>query len=183
MTEEEYFRKTYPDSCYGNRPLSPYWDFFQDGVEFGERQSEKKIEGIENYFVESAGYGRDKIKNFMDIVNKALKQKGERIAELEQKLEQTEKDLADYQFNYPKIKELEKENERLKGDLELWESGGCRATNLFECGVVKELKEQIEKMKCCANCKSFKGYGETCEGWGEPVLDLNCDCTEWELRR
>ena len=44
------------------------------------------------------------------------------------------------------------------------------------------LKEQIEKMKCCANCKWFKGYGETCEGWGEPVLNLNCDCTEWELK-
>ena len=47
MTEEEYFRKTYPDSCYGDRPLSPYWDFFQDGVEFGERQSENKIEELE----------------------------------------------------------------------------------------------------------------------------------------
>lgn len=48
MTEEEYFRKTYPDSCYGDKPLSPYWDFFQDGVEFGERQSEKKVEDLEN---------------------------------------------------------------------------------------------------------------------------------------
>lgn len=67
--------------------------------------------------------------------------------ELEQKLEQTEKDLADYQFNYPKIKELEKENEELKGSLELYESGGCRATNLFECGVVKELKDQLTKAK------------------------------------
>ena len=47
MTEEEYFRKHYPDSCYGDKPLSPYWDFFQDGVEFGERQSEKKIEELE----------------------------------------------------------------------------------------------------------------------------------------
>ena len=37
-----------------------------------------------------------------------------RIAELEQKLEQTEKDLTDYQFNYPKIKDLEKENAELK---------------------------------------------------------------------
>ena len=37
-----------------------------------------------------------------------------RIAELEQKLEQTEKDLADYQFNYPNIKELEKENAELR---------------------------------------------------------------------
>ena len=47
MTEEEYFRKNYPDACYGNRLLSPYWDLFQDGVEFGERQSEKKIEELE----------------------------------------------------------------------------------------------------------------------------------------
>lgn len=78
MTEEEYFRKNYPDSCYGDKPLSPHWDFFQDRVEFGERQSEK------------------------------------RIAEFERKLEQTEKDLADYQFNYPTIKELQKENAKLK---------------------------------------------------------------------
>ena len=47
MKEEEYFRKNYPNSCYGDKPLSPYWDFFQDGVEFGERQSEKKIEKVE----------------------------------------------------------------------------------------------------------------------------------------
>ena len=79
MTEEEYFRKNFPDFCYGDKPLSPHWDFFQEGVEFGERESEKKI------------------------------------AELEQKLEQTEKDLADYQFNYPTIKELQKENAELKG--------------------------------------------------------------------
>ena len=43
MTEKEYFRKTYPDACYGDKPLSPCWDYFQDGVEFGERQSEEKI--------------------------------------------------------------------------------------------------------------------------------------------
>ena len=43
MTEEEYFRKNYPDSCYGDKLLSPHWDFFQDGVEFGERESEKKM--------------------------------------------------------------------------------------------------------------------------------------------
>ena len=47
MTEEEYFRKNYPDSCYGDKPLSPHWDFFQDGVELGERQSEKKIAELE----------------------------------------------------------------------------------------------------------------------------------------
>mgnify|MGYP002522640646 CR=1 FL=1 len=47
MTEEEYFRKHYPDVCYNGKPLSPYWDLFQDGTEFGERQSEKKIEELE----------------------------------------------------------------------------------------------------------------------------------------
>ena len=47
MPEEEYFRKNYPDSCYGDKPLSPHWDFFQDGVEFGERQSEKRISDLE----------------------------------------------------------------------------------------------------------------------------------------
>ena len=70
-----------------------------------------------------------------------------RIKELEQKLEQTEKDLADYQFNYPKIKDLEQENAELKGSLELYESGGCKATKLFECGVVKELKDQLYQSK------------------------------------
>lgn len=51
-------------------------------VDFAEPR-EKRIEEIENYFVESAGYGRDKVRNFMDIVNRALEQKGERIEELE----------------------------------------------------------------------------------------------------
>ena len=37
-----------------------------------------------------------------------------RTEQLEEKLEQAEKDLADYQFNYPTIKELEKENAELR---------------------------------------------------------------------
>ena len=52
MTEEEYFRKNYPDFCYGDKPLSPHWDLFQYGVEFGERQSEKKIEELEKGITE-----------------------------------------------------------------------------------------------------------------------------------
>ena len=63
---------------------------------------------------------------FIDVAEPREKQ----IAELEQKLEQTEKDLADYQFNYPTIKELEKEN--------------------------AELKKQIHKMRNCFNCKHEK---------------------------
>ena len=43
-----------------------------------------------------------------------IQDKDKAIRELEYKLEQTEKDLLDYQFNYPTIKELEKENEELK---------------------------------------------------------------------
>ena len=47
MTEEEYFIKNFPDFCYGDRPLSPHWDLFQFGVEFGERESEEKIADLE----------------------------------------------------------------------------------------------------------------------------------------
>jgi len=47
-------------------------------------------------------------------------------AELERKLEQTEKDLADYQFNYPTIKELQKENAELK-TRDCWKS--CEYAN------------------------------------------------------
>ena len=69
-------------------------------------------------------------KLFVSLVLPAKSKKDKlekRIEELERRLEQTEKDLADYQFNYPTIKELSKENEQLKA--------------------------QIEKMKCCGNCK------------------------------
>ena len=48
MTEEEFFIKNYPDFCYGDKPLSPHWDLFQYGVEFGERESEEKIEELES---------------------------------------------------------------------------------------------------------------------------------------
>ena len=75
-------------------------------------------------------------------------EKEKRITDLEDKIADIKAncDLA-IEGRDIKIKELEEENGMLKGALELWESGGCRATNLFECGVVKELKEQIEKMK------------------------------------
>jgi len=126
MTEEEYFRKNNPDFCYGNRLLSPYWDLFQDGVEFGERQSEKKIE------------------------------------ELERKLEQTEKDLADYQFNYPAIKELDQEkrllgercNQLLKDKGNLTDELDERTKDLLNANHrIGQLEQQIEQMKICWNCK------------------------------
>ena len=78
--------------------------------------------------------------------------------------------------------ELTDENERLKGNLELWESGACRATNLDKCGVVKELEAQIEKMKCCGNCRfseSDKLNGTFCHREGCFVV-ASAKCKLWE---
>ena len=55
------------------------------------------------------------------------------IAELEDKLEQTENDLADYQFNYPTIKELQKELDYQK-----------QARSIAENAVVDLTKENAE---------------------------------------
>ena len=65
-----------------------------------------------------------------------IQEQKKRIKELEQKLEQTEKDLADYQFNYPTIKDLEQENAELKE--------------------LKKKKEEIEIMtNFCKTCKKM----------------------------
>ena len=91
---------------------------------------------------------------------------GKRIIELEQKLEQTEKDLADYQFNYPTIKELEKENKTLEGCL------------LAEQEHTLLLEKQIEKMKCCENCK----YGY-CDWGSESIIDGKRQCHAWNKEK
>ena len=74
MTEEEYFIKNFPDSCYYDKPLSPHWDYFQFGVEFGERESEKKIADLEEKLA-NADYqleGRDlEIKELQEELTKA----------------------------------------------------------------------------------------------------------------
>ena len=72
MTEEEYFRKYFPDSCYGDKPLSPHWDYFQYGVEFGERESEKKIEEL-NHTIATLRQEKDNVSmhaNAMEVVAK-----------------------------------------------------------------------------------------------------------------
>ena len=71
--------------------------------------------------------------------------------------------------------ELTDENERLKGNLELWESGACRATNLDKCGVVKELEAQIEKMQDDIDCLTF-----ACENYREEMEKNLADATELE---
>lgn len=85
MTEEEYFRKNYPDYCYGDRLLSPYWDLFQDGTEFGERQSEDKIKHLEE--------------SLLDVAKKSVK----RIEELEKENTELKKKLEHWKSEYEKL--------------------------------------------------------------------------------
>ena len=63
--------------------------------------------------------------------------------EIEAKLEQTEKDLADYQFNYPTIKELEEENADLKEKLANAES----SNEWYRRSTYGSLFDQITKAK------------------------------------
>lgn len=113
MTEEEYFRKNYPDSCYGDKPLSPHWDFFQDGVEFGERQSESKIAILEE---ENLYY-----KDIVEADSAEWEEQGRRISELEAEVKEW-KDKAELwcktanlkDHNIMINKELERENAELK---------------------------------------------------------------------
>lgn len=100
-----------------------------------------------------------------------------KIADLEQKLEQTEKELADYQFNYQKIKELEKENanlrERLafaraefqrqyKENAELKKSVNnwlkYEKETQYHKSIIKDLKTEIAELK--ETLKTYNGCGD-----------------------
>jgi hypothetical protein len=77
-----------------------------------------------------------------------------------------------------KKEKLEKENERLKGDLELWESGACRATNIDKCGVVKELEAKIDKMKNALNKIIKTVQNDNISAYGERLVviyDISCE--------
>ena len=101
-----------------------------------------------------------------------------KVAELERKLEQTGKDLADSHYNYPTIKELEKENKELQGkvdmlqgyldhdieyDIEQKNKELEKQNNELEkrCNElffqVNEQVEQIEKMKSDTKTAYIKG--------------------------
>ena len=90
-----------------------------------------RLESYCNAYNYSQRTYQEEIKDLKELYKKAdenwwnaqqtIKELKEQNNELEQKLEQTEKDLADYQFNYPTIKKLQKENEILKGRTEEFE--------------------------------------------------------------
>ncbi len=75
--------------------------------------------------------------------------------ELEQKLEQTEKDLTDYQFNYPKIKDLEKEKCELLGIIQ----GKDKAIKDLEWQLKEVLEDNDNYQKENAELKEInEGY-------------------------
>ena len=191
-TKEDFFRQNFSEYCVGDTFLRPYWDLFETGYELKQnilsqhilelqndkgnltdkvRDLETQNEEIENYFVESAGYGRDKVRNFMDIVDKALEQKGERITELEEAKANLEY-LLEGRDN--EIDELKKENKNLAQNLE--------DTEICENGWknrVKELEAQVENMKVCQNCDNWNWKHNKCE------KKLKGDCfkhSKWVMR-
>ena len=132
MTEEEYFRKTYPDYCYGDKPLSPYWDLFQYGVEFGEQQSEKKIEELEKENQDL----RDNYDQFKAVAEPEI----ERLRESNSYMFDT------IALKSQQIEKLEKENAELKHNKNtVVHLADCFEEKMKER--IEELKQQIEQMK------------------------------------
>ena len=86
------------------------------------------------------------------------------VAELEQKLEQTEKDLADYQFNYPTINELEKENAELNNFIIQSKKDGISPINAL---IIKNLGNQLTKAK--EIIKKYYKYNPSCEYFYEDI--------------
>ena len=115
----------------------------------GYELSEKRIEELEHQLIH---------RNCVDCSNHSSKLKM-RTLELEQKLEQAEKDLADYQFNYPTIKELSEENAKLEEEnVELKEKfltvkkDDVRKAKLNDC---KTYEEKVEYLRQVANYAIF----------------------------
>lgn len=106
MTEEEYFRKHYPDYCYGDRLLSPYWDFFQDGVEFGERQSEKKIEELKSELTKKADTNHSLVEQMADLESENAELRAKYLS------------ATDEGTSWATLKSLERKNEQLKQQIE-----------------------------------------------------------------
>lgn len=112
MTEEEFFRKNYPESCYGDRPLSPHWDFFQDGVEFGERQSEKQIAELKA--------DNDARKFAMAMSENVEKQLREENEKLKTDYEVLSCSVGDFGELQDRLEEEQRKNNGLEEELKKW---------------------------------------------------------------
>lgn len=84
-----------------------------------------------------------------------------------------------------KFNELEKENEELKKIVSDYENKAVSATILEDEMRIKELEEQIKKMKCCENCKHYKygcANGYDCDlGVIDKWKTYHKKCNKWEL--
>ena len=78
----------------------------------------KQLKETDEYIIKTLENKVTKLQEDLRKKRISIKNKKAEIKELERKLEVTEKDLADYQFNYPSIKELSKENAELKQQIE-----------------------------------------------------------------
>ena len=120
--------------------------------------------------------------------------------ELVMRIEELEKENVDLRHNYeqfkaiaePEIERLQKGNRLLgercnqllkdKGDLtdrveELQEQN----SEMFNTIALQE--QQIEKMKCCANCSKYDRYNRMCSRTRFSVIEILCNCLDnWELR-
>jgi len=80
--------------------------------------------------------------------------------------------LASAKESVKRIEELEQENNRL---LDVINNQDVK---------IAELEQQIEKMKCCANCSNYDRYDRACGRTKFSVIETLCDCTNnWKLRR
>lgn len=113
--------------------------------------------------------------DYLDDVNAEMLKRFNRLAELEEELEQTEKDLADYQFNYPTIKELEKENADLKEEINkiAFARGNLEEENA-------ELKEKVNILDNCDRLgdvitEEYKGQLTKAKELLERLLVTSCN--------
>lgn len=66
MSEEERFVKSYPQFCCNGKPLSPFWDLWQDGAEFGYNKAREEAKEILKYVLNSFVGDLPKEKCFFD---------------------------------------------------------------------------------------------------------------------
>lgn len=78
---EETFRKNYTEYCCGKELLSPYWDLWQDGAEFGYNKANewhymKDVNCYEDLHFPPEGEEKDRllIWKVQDITDKGIKQ-------------------------------------------------------------------------------------------------------------
>ena len=145
MTEEEYFIKYFPDFCYGDKPLSPHWDLFQYGVEFGERESEEKIKELEQENTEL------KTKKIPQLERRIASIRGSHSVDTKKLNARTEQ-----------VERLKKENAELKS------KKGCESCTKFDEVQLTNAKEIIREFVEWAtwqgsNCPNFKSIQDKAE--------------------